>query len=126
MLVCVPSFLNLFVGGAGMLRLMNSDGTFSEISTLGNQNIRVLNSDISNLGSQNIRVLNSDMSNLGNQNIRVLNSDGTFSPLPDSIGQNIRFVTSDGSMVNFSILLNTQYPILKYLPQVVNLELIVN
>jgi len=49
-----------------------------------------------------VRFVNSDgtLSSMQNQNIQVLNPDGTLSALQDSIGQNIRFVTSDGSMVS--------------------------
>ena len=59
----------LTLGGAGVLRILNSDGSLSSISPLQNQTIR------------------------------VLNSDGTLTSLTDAVGSNIRFVTADGSMV---------------------------
>jgi hypothetical protein len=64
-------FITSSPGGAGVLRILNSDGTLSSLPPMQNQTIR------------------------------VVNTDGSMSTLHDSVGQNIRFVTADGSVVIF-------------------------
>ena len=60
--------LKMFIGGAGVIRFLNSDGTLSAASPP-----------------------------IQNQMIRVVGSDGA---MQESVRQNIRFVTADGSVVS--------------------------